>query len=150
MQIKETMQNISTQLQPTKASLMTDQQRRANDSQDTLMVRMMSGILQGGVIISSALILIGMLLLPSRPGGLTAQRVMTFPHTLEQIYVGLLSFHPQALIVLGLLLLIATPVLRVAISIITFGIERNRHYVVITLLLLTILIVSFLLGKGAA
>jgi uncharacterized membrane protein len=57
---------------------------------------------------------------------------------------------PLAVIALGLLVLIATPVLRVAVSIVTFALERDWVYVAITTLVLCILIASFLLGAGGA
>jgi uncharacterized membrane protein len=49
---------------------------------------------------------------------------------------------PASLIQLGLLLLIATPVLRVAFSVAAFAIERDRLYVAITLIVLIILLGS--------
>ncbi len=109
-----------------------------------------SWILQGGVIASSVLIVLGLCLLPTRPGGLSAQRVLAFPHTLSEIWAGLLILRPQAIIVIGLLVLIATPVVRVAVSVVAFALERDRLYVVITLFVLAILVCSFLLGKGGA
>ena len=52
------------------------------------------------------------------------------------------------MITLGLFLLIATPVTRVGISIVVFLLERDRRYVVITLLVLTILLFSiFFVGS---
>jgi len=53
----------------------------------------------------------------------------------------------RGLIQLGLLLLIATPIARVAFSIVAFGLERDRLYVGFTLIVLTILLYS-LLGSG--
>lgn len=107
-------------------------------------------ILQGGVLISSAVIIIGLILLPFHPGGLSTQRIETFPHTFGQLWPELAVFHPQAIIVLGLLLLIATPVIRVAASVVAFGLEHDRRFVIITLIVLGILIASFFLGKGGA
>jgi len=46
------------------------------------------------------------------------------------------------------LVLIATPALRVALSVGFFIAERDRFYVVATLLVLAVLVVSFLLGAG--
>jgi len=43
---------------------------------------------------------------------------------------------------LGLLLLIATPIARVAFSIVGFALERDRMYVVFTLIVLAILLYS--------
>lgn len=105
-------------------------------------------ILQAGVILSAAVIALGLLLLPTRPGGLSGQRLLNFPDTLAQVAAGLLILRPQAIIALGLLLLIATPVLRVAVSIIVFAFERDRTYVIITCIVLAILLFSiFFLGN---
>ncbi|HET9999979.1 MAG TPA: TSUP family transporter [Ktedonobacteraceae bacterium] len=107
-------------------------------------------VLQGGVIFSAAVITLGLLLLPTQPGGLSVQRLLNFPETLAQVGQGLLILRPQAVIALGLLLLIATPVMRVAVSIITFAFERDRQYVVITIVVLAILLFSmFFLGSHA-
>jgi uncharacterized membrane protein len=48
---------------------------------------------------------------------------------------------------LGLLLLVATPVARVAFSILAFALQRDRTYVIITLIVLGVLLYS-LAGGG--
>jgi uncharacterized membrane protein YfcA/uncharacterized membrane protein len=104
-------------------------------------------ILQGGVALSAFVIVLGLLLLPTRPGGLSTQRLLSFPETFVQIGQELLIFRPQAIIALGLLLLIATPVVRVAASLVTFAFERDRVYATITFSVLAILLFSiFFLG----
>jgi uncharacterized membrane protein len=70
------------------------------------------------------------------------------PTTPGDVITGLRQGKPYALIALGLLLLIATPVFRVAVSVFTFLWERDRLYAAITAYVLTVLIVSFLIGKG--
>jgi len=105
-----------------------------------------SWILQGGVLISAFCILLGVVLLPTRPGGLSPERVLAFPQTLTQVWAGLLILRPQAIITLGLLFLIATPVVRVAASIIAFALEHDRRYILITSVVLVILLVSLFLG----
>lgn len=105
-------------------------------------------ILQVGVMVSAAILLLGVILLPLRPGGLTQHRLQSFPTTLLQIWSGITTLHPQAFIALGIILLIATPVLRVAASIVAFGLERDFRYVVITIVVLLILVISFVLGIG--
>ena len=57
-------------------------------------------------------------------------------------------FHGQAIIQFGLLLLIATPVARVAFSAVGFAIERDSMYVVITLIVLAILLYSLFGSSG--
>ncbi len=105
-------------------------------------------ILRGGVILSASITLIGMLLLTFRPGRLSVQGILTFPHTLHQEWMDLLMLHPQAVIVLGLLMLIATPVLTVATAAVAFARERDRPFVIISLIVLTLLLASFFLGIG--
>jgi uncharacterized membrane protein len=56
----------------------------------------------------------------------------------------------QAIIMAGLLVLIATPVARVALSVIIFIIARDRLYTAITATVLLILLVSFAVGLVAA
>lgn len=114
------------------------------------MTSIIGGILLVGVILSACIILIGLIMLPFRPGGLTTGRIENFPHTLPTLWAGLLALHPQAIIELGAVVLILTPFLRVAVSVVTFALERDRKYVVITLIVLIVLIISFLLGKAGA
>ena len=105
-------------------------------------------ILQGGVMLSASIILIGLLMLPFCSKGFSVSGLFSFPQTFSQIWAGLLALQPQSIIALGLLVLIATPILRVAVSIIAFALERDYRFVVITALVLVILILSnFLLGN---
>jgi uncharacterized membrane protein len=59
-----------------------------------------------------------------------------------------LAMRGRGIIQLGLLLLIATPVARVAISVVAFAVQRDRLYVAITLLVLAILLCSLMSGQG--
>ncbi|HXY10459.1 MAG TPA: DUF1634 domain-containing protein [Terriglobales bacterium] len=65
------------------------------------------------------------------------------------IWHGALALDARAIIQLGLLLLIATPVLRVMVAILGFAAERDRMYVIFTSIVLTILLYS-LFGSGSA
>jgi uncharacterized membrane protein len=75
------------------------------------------------------------------PGG-------SFPRTAAWLAAGIARLNGQAVIVAGLLLLIATPVLRVAVSVVAFARERDRTYALITAFVLLLLIVSFELGRA--
>ena len=110
-------------------------------------IALIGRVLQGGVLLSAILILCGVILLPTRPGGLSAQRLLIFPFTWSQLISELVQFHPQSIITLGLLCLIAAPVLRVAVSIVTFVVERDRTYIIITCIVLAILLLS-IFGVG--
>lgn len=75
-------------------------------------------------------------------------RAAHYPHSFGQLFAGLGRGDPQAIVVGGLVLLVLTPVMRVAVSIFTFVYQRDRIFVVVTSLVLAILIASFLLGKA--
>jgi uncharacterized membrane protein len=71
-----------------------------------------------------------------------------FPHTLSAVADGLRSGQGQAIVAVGLLLLILTPVIRVGVSIAAFALERDWAFGAITTLVFALLILSFLLGKA--
>jgi len=58
------------------------------------------------------------------------------------IVKGAFAGHSFELIQFGLLLLIATPIARVAFSVLAFAMERDRTYVVVTLIVLSLLMFS--------
>jgi uncharacterized membrane protein len=58
------------------------------------------------------------------------------------------TLHGRGMIQLGLLILIATPVARVAFSVLAFLYERDWMYVAMTLLVLTLLLYSLFGGYG--
>jgi len=58
------------------------------------------------------------------------------------ILTGVWRGEPRGLIQFGLLLLIVTPIMRVAFSVFAFAVQRDRLYVVITLIVLLILLGS--------
>jgi uncharacterized membrane protein len=71
-----------------------------------------------------------------------------FPNSLSAIFSGLLTLKPYAIITLGLLVLIAIPVVRVAVSVFAFALERDWLYVVITAFVLGMLLLSFAIGEA--
>ena len=117
---------------------------------------LLSRLLRIGVVTSSITILTGIILIffhhPSyftnaAPIGAVI-RDMAFPHTLSAVVAGLRAGEGRSIIVLGLFLLIATPVTRVALSILIFLHERDRPFVLITTVVLVLLLISFVLGHA--
>src|SRR5437763_2691089 len=128
-----------------------EQLQKVSADKDKLAANLIGWVLRGGVNLSASIILIGFLMLPLRPGGLSVQRFLSFPQTLGQVWAGLLTLHPQAIITLGLLLLIATPIMRVVVYFVVLSLEGDRRLVVITVLVLAILLLSnFLPGTIGA
>jgi uncharacterized membrane protein len=110
-----------------------------------------SRVLRGGVLLSAAIILLGVLLFYVRALSSTGGFVdRPYPSSLAAVGAGLMRGDPLAVVALGLLALLATPVVRVAVSIVAFALEHDRRYIVITSLVLVILLISFFLGKGGA
>ncbi len=62
--------------------------------------------------------------------------------SLRRVLAGIAQGRSECLIQLGLLMLIATPVARVALSVAAFAAEHDRTYVVITLIVLAVLLAS--------
>jgi uncharacterized membrane protein len=58
------------------------------------------------------------------------------------------ALKPYAIIALGLLILIAIPVMRVAVLVVTFIVERDWLYVAITAFVLLVLLTSFAIGEA--
>jgi uncharacterized membrane protein len=119
---------------------------------------LLSNVLRGGVITSLGVILAGTLVSffhhpeyvssPQELARLT-QAGAAFPHTLRDGVAGLAELRGQAIVVLGLLILIATPVVRVAVSIVLFLEERDGTYAAITAIVFLLLILSFVVGTVA-
>jgi uncharacterized membrane protein len=125
------------------------------------MADVLSRLLLLGVGVSAAS-LAGGLLLPLATGhtgygeGLTPALLLEpegsvpFPHTLGGVVRGALALQPFAVIELDVLVLIATPVFRVAASAVHFFLEGDRLYTVITPVVFGLLLVSvFWLGGPA-
>lgn len=119
-----------------------------------------SALLRYGVLISLALVVCGVVLMFATGStgygqGLDLQGLVgaegmagaAWPRTIGGVVAGAVAGRPYALMLLGLLLLIATPVLRVVVSIVLFFVERDYTYVAITLFVLGVLVLSFLLGS---
>ena len=80
------------------------------------------------------------------PDGQPFPGVEFYLRELSTILPRVLNFDGAAIIQLGVCVLIATPVFRVAFSVIGFLIEKDYMYVVITLIVLAIIIANMLLG----
>jgi len=109
-------------------------------------------LLRSGVILSALVVLAGGILYLVHYGAIAAdyRHFHGEPGDLRNVRgIGgdMLRWHSRGLIQFGLLLLIATPVARVAFSVLAFALERDGKYVVITLIVLGLLVYS-LAGGG--
>ena len=116
---------------------------------DQRIENILGNLLRAGVLLSALVVLIGGVIYLVRHGR-TAVDFRVFhgePADLRDIR-GIVSetwtLRGRGIIQLGLLLLIATPVARVAFSIFGFAEEHDRMYVVFTLIVFSILLYSLL------
>ena len=70
-----------------------------------------------------------------------AQTTLT---SFKVIWEGLFSLDPVSIIQWGVILLIATPIMRVILSLFSFAIERDKLYVCMTLIVLCIILFNML------
>jgi uncharacterized membrane protein len=104
-------------------------------------------LLRAGVVLAATLVLTGgALYLVRHPAPLINYRVFQGEppdfRTIHGIATEAKAFSARGLIQLGLLILIATPVARVAFSVFAFTYERDWKYVCFTLVVLGLLIYS--------
>jgi len=109
-------------------------------------------LLRGGIILAASVVLFGTCVYLVRHGHAAPEYhvfkgVPSDLRSLSGIVREVLAFKGRGLIQLGLILLIATPVARVAFSVVAFAIQRDRLYVVFTLIVLAILTYSLAGGR---
>jgi uncharacterized membrane protein len=119
---------------------------------DQYVDELIGNLLRVGVTLAAAVVLFGGTVYLFRHG-------LAAPH--YQVFVGepadlrsvsgivrdALAFRGRGLIQLGLLLLIATPVARVAFSVAAFAMQRDRLYAVVALIVLAVLMYSLMGGR---
>jgi uncharacterized membrane protein len=117
-------------------------------------------LLRWGVAISFLIVAVGIfLVLTSQQTGYQSIRLddlnsiiryqngpPEYPNSINDVVSGALALKPYAFIALGLIILIAIPVMRVAISVLAFFIERDWVYVIVTAFVLAMLLFSLVFG----
>ena len=110
---------------------------------------LLGNILRIGVIISMAIVALGLLLLlihhgwsSASFGQFNADQLFSFSDFFTRLKAG----RSAGIIELGVLCLIATPVLRVIFAIIGFSKEKDGMYVLVSSIVLIIILVSIFLG----
>jgi len=108
--------------------------------------------LRYGVVIASLVVLAGGILYLIASGGAPLPNHEQFIGekagftTAAQIWQGVLSLNPKGVITMGVVILIATPILRIFFSLIGFVIEKDRLYVLITIVVLSVMMFSIFGG----
>ena len=114
---------------------------------DERIEQIVGNLLRVGVILAAAVVAAGGAVYLVRHGGEQPHYRIFRGEPSDLCHIGgivgdTLAGKARALIQLGLLLLVATPVARVVFSVVGFAFEGDRAYVIITILVLAILVFS--------
>lgn len=128
---------------------MAEQQQQAKRQERAAEVEIaVSKMLRIGIVLAGLVIVVGLtLFLVTGDSGYPGD---TFPTSLPDIVQGMLQLKSVAIIEVGLILLILTPVFRVFVSMLAFIHEKDYRFVLISIFVLVILVISFVLGKVGA
>lgn len=105
-------------------------------------------LLRTGVIIASVVVFVGGMLYLMTYGALDRPDYHIFKGegsgliTFDGIFKGFFTAKPAGIIQFGVLLLILTPILRIIFSLVAFVVEKDRLYICITLIVLSIILAS--------
>jgi uncharacterized membrane protein len=104
-------------------------------------------VLLGGMVVSTALFVVGIVRALLRP-----QFVPLTPDWIKQHYrwpvvvEGIRSFDPTVIMMIATVLLILTPIARVVVSIYAFAVDNDRKFVLVTLAVLLVIVLTVVLG----
>lgn len=119
-----------------------------NDKRDKNLAIVIGNIMRWGVIVSLSLTFLGgVIYLLAHPNEIISYKEFveadySIAEIFSKTFSGVLSFDGEALIIFGILLLFATPVIRVLFSLIGFILEKDKLYILITLIVLAIIFIS--------
>jgi uncharacterized membrane protein len=133
-----------------------DNSRRASSGfaiSDEAVEQVIGRLLQIGVLISAVVVVAGGVALLIRYGAVRAdfgsfRGEPSELSTLRGIIRGAFRLDSTAIVQLGLVLLIATPIVRVGLTLVAFWRQRDRLYVCITAIVLTLLVYGLLWGHA--
>jgi uncharacterized membrane protein len=119
---------------------------------------MLARVLYWGGVGSAAVLVVGLLLLISAGGDsatLAEQlrrptAIGVAPPGLGEILVAAAHGQATAVVMLGIVLLIATPVIRVIVSVIHFVRQRDQEFTTIGAIVLILLVIGFLVARSSA
>lgn len=119
--------------------------------------RLISTILRTGVLLSLAAVVLGTVLtFIHHPAYLSSSQDLhtliapgkSQPNAIAAIFSGMRAGRGPAIVMAGLLMLIATPVLRVGVSILAFLLQKDWVFTLITAVVFALLVLSFFLGRA--
>jgi uncharacterized membrane protein len=124
-----------------------------SDLKDEQMDRIIGNLLRLGLILSAVFVLFGAIFYLVRHGNdiISYHTFRGEPQSyrhIQGILEEALEFHGRGFILIGLVLLVATPVARVVFSVFAFLRQKDLIYVIVTSIVLGILLFSLIWGGG--
>jgi uncharacterized membrane protein len=101
--------------------------------------RVISLTLRTGVILSATLVVLGLLLYYAEG---TPSVLRTSSVSVYSVFIGLLSLKPESVILLGVIILIATPVVRVLELFVDYLWGRDKMYAALSFVVLFVMLVG--------
>jgi uncharacterized membrane protein len=123
--------------------------RPERNLQDQQMDQALGNLLRAGVILSATVVFLSGIIFLHRHGQAQPELAVfhgepTFLRVLPNLLQADVALRGRAIIQLGVLLLILTPVARVGFSFLTFVKQGDRTYIIVTLIVLVVLLHSLL------
>lgn len=124
-----------------------------SEGHDYRVEQIIGRLLQLGVLLAATVVLVGGIMLLVQYGSHVAAFQIFRGEAANLRSVGgiirsALEGDARGIVQLGLLLLIATPVARVALTLCAFALQRDRLYVVTTLIVLSLLLYGLIWGRA--
>lgn len=141
----------STAEDPAAAARMDEKVRKTEGA--------ISIVLRVGVMLSVFVVIVGLVMMFAHNGDYVAlhggisYRELTsvttpFPHSFDALWHSIAAGEGQGIVLLGILILILTPVLRVAVGVVSFLYEKDLPMALITLYVLVVLVGSLVLAEA--
>ncbi len=113
--------------------------------------QMVGNLLRIGVLIAAFVTVVGGIAFMIHHGSLVPDHSVfrgqpEMLSTLTGVISGAIALQPAAIVQLGIVLLIATPVARVLLTLIAFAVQRDWMYVLISAIVLALLMYSLIVG----
>jgi uncharacterized membrane protein len=146
-----TMQPDPAESHPTTSAAPSGPPPRSSAFDDARMDAIMGRLLQVGVLLAASVVLAGGVMLVRTHAGerVDYRSFIARPLQLRHpaaLLRGIAAGDAAAIVQLGILLLVATPIGRVAFAVVAFALERDRLYVAVSLTVLAVLLFGMLRG----
>jgi len=120
---------------------------------DHQLKQLIGRLLQLGVLVAAAVGIVGGALVLMQHGGARPdfsefRGQPAHLTSIPGILAGVRQMRSESIVQLGIVLLIATPVVRVASTLVAFVLQRDRTYIIVTTIVLALLLYGLIWGKA--